>query len=251
MAALSLAFRYKTLVACFCLSAVGTGCKVYMPTLPYVPLVSERGQAEAGASVQALGQVAAYAAYSPVKHLLITASAAQNLGSSGDWSSKSTQGDVGLGCYRAFGAKGHWYVGALANYGLAHNFSRYSVPNLPAKEYQARYSRYQGQLCLARQGRTAALGVATRLTSLRFTTLTFNQAPMQEPVADLYGDWSLFARVGKGAFQGQFQVGGSTPLNAFFQSDSHPSSTATLMGLSVLIRPHLLGHRAASAQELE
>ncbi|WP_426062266.1 hypothetical protein, partial [Hymenobacter sp. B1770] len=68
---------------------------------------------------------------------------------------------------------------------------------------------------------------------------------------EVYGDWSLFARVGHGALQGQFQVGGSTPLNAFFQRDSDLASTATLVGLSVIIRPHLLGKRAPAAQELK
>lgn len=62
---------------------MSTACKVYMPTLPHTPLVREQGQAEAGVSVQLFSQGAAYGAYSPVKHLLVTTSAATTIGRSG------------------------------------------------------------------------------------------------------------------------------------------------------------------------
>ena len=252
MAAPYCALRYKAVLASFCLSLMGTGCKVYMPTLPYTPLVHERGQAEVGASVQLLGQVAGYAAYSPAKHLLVTASAAKSIGSSGGENhTKSTQGDAGLGYYYTFGNNNRWYVGALGSYGLAYTFSRFYVANSPIKEYRAHYSRYQGQISIARQGRAVAFGTAARLTNLNFASLTFNDVPVQEPVADLYGDYLFFIRVGKGAIQGQYQVGASTPLSSFFHSDSDLSSTATLVGLTLIIRPHLLGHREQPPQELK
>ena len=120
----------------------------------------------------------------------------------------------------------------------------------PLKEYRARYSRYHGQLYLARQGRRAvAYGAAVRLINLHFSSLTFTNAPVQEPVVDLYGDWLLFLRVGKGAIQGQYQVGSSSPLNSVIRDDSDLSSTATLVGLSLIIRPHLLGRTRQAEQQ--
>ena len=68
-------------------------------------------------------------------------------------------------------------------------------------------------------------------------------------MTDLYGDWLLFLRVGKGAIQGQYQVGSSPPLNSVIRGDSDLSSTATLVGLSLIIRQHLLGRTRQAEQQ--
>ena len=252
MAALSIELPKVSLLRFLGLGLLATGCRVYMPTLPYTPLVQQRGQAEVGASVHLLQQAAVYGAYSPVNHLVITASGAKNIPlASGDNSNRSTQGDVGFGYYRLFGATNHWFVGALGGVGWAATASSFLVSGSSPKEYRAHYSRLHGQLYLARVGQVVSVGATARFTTLRFSTLTFNEAPVTEPVADRYGDWAAFIRVGRGAIQGQAQVGASTPLDGFFKGDSDLSSTATLVGVSLIFRPHLSGSGAQAAPELK
>ena len=117
------------------------------------------------------------------------------------------------------------------------------------KDYRAAYNRLHGQLYLAwrNRGQSLTLGVSGRATRLDFTDLTLNGQPVPVPVADLYGDYSVFARVGQGAFQAHVQVGGSTPLQRQFRGvDSDLYSTATLAGASLIFHPHLLKSSAPS-----
>ena len=51
---------------------LATSCTVYAPMQPVMPLVSQRGQAEAGASIQMLGRMEATGSYSPVQHVVLT-----------------------------------------------------------------------------------------------------------------------------------------------------------------------------------
>jgi hypothetical protein len=199
-------------------------------------------------------QLEGYAAYSPIKHLLVTAKGATTLTGSAKGEGriiKGTQGDLGLGLYTTFW-KGHWYVGILGGHGLAQSFNRKSEPNTPLKEYRARYNYTYGQLYLALQNKDAALGVCWRLSKLDYNSLTFNGQPVQEPVADLYSDFSVFLRfivIKNGALQAQLQVGPSGPLlKPFKGKDTDLSSTATLAGLSLIVRPHMLGKGAERAK---
>ena len=50
-----------------------SSCTVYAPMQGTMPLLTAKGQAEFGASIQPIGRVEATAAYSPANHLLLTA----------------------------------------------------------------------------------------------------------------------------------------------------------------------------------
>jgi hypothetical protein len=236
-------FRLFRVAGSLSLGVLSTACKLYMPTLAPTPLV-QRNQVEVAASVQVLGQGAASVAYSPAQHFFMTASVAHNASTSGDYNVSGTQGDIGAGLYHTFGADKQWYAGFIGTMGRARSSSSFNqTGNSPPRDYRAEYDRRSGQLYLAWQGQGTAFGVTGRLTSLQFRQLTLNQLPPPEPAADLYSDYSLFARMGPGAVQSLLQVGVSVPMNNTTGGDSDLASSATLIGAGIILMPHLLRKR--------
>lgn len=150
-----------------------TGCTVYAPMQPVLPLVRQRGQLEAGASTQFTGRVEATAAYSPVRRVVLTAGGtlAPKLGDRHFLVTR--QYEVGAGLYQPLGPR--WLLSGLAGYGQA--YCRRGYVDLgffgsgTYSEYEAAYAKRFGQLGIARMEDNWALGLTYRLVRVNFDYL--------------------------------------------------------------------------------
>ena len=127
---------------------LATSCTVYAPMQPVMPLVSQRGQAEAGASIQVLGRVEATGSYSPIQHVVLTGGlmGAPRLGEQHFLA--TTQYEVGAGLYQLLGQRRHWLLSGLGGFGHAYCHRGYVDlgffgPEVYS-EYEARYAKYFG-----------------------------------------------------------------------------------------------------------
>jgi hypothetical protein len=215
-----------------------------VPTLGPVAMVQQRGQVEVGGNYRPVTMGEVYAAYSPAKHLLVTGNAAKLWNPVGhDTDASFRQVDIGLGYYTTLGSRQRWYLSALGGYGAARSDWRYEAKGTssPMKEYKARYNPTYGQVQVAYQQEGWAIGTALRLTSLQYTTLTFNGQAPTEPVGDLYLGTYWYARLGNGPVQLQVQAGASRPLPGATGSQENDLNTSSpVFGIGAVLRPHLL-----------
>lgn len=229
------------------LLGLSTACSVYVPMLAPTPLITEKGKAEVGASLRLPTQLEVYGAYSPVKHVLVFADGAHFWGIPANGASlSSTQGEAGVGGYTAFGGD-RWYVGGLAGYGANTFHSRlYNPPSTPLKEYRTRYSRTFGQLYLSWHHNSFGLGASYRISGVNYRSLTRNDVPVNDKTASLFGNAMLFMRAGSGPLQLQLQAGTSSPIPGAGGRETDVYSSEPVLGVGVVLRPHLLGNRAGT-----
>ena len=157
---------------------IGTAsCTVYAPMQPTMPLLEAVGQAEGSASIQPNGRVEALAAYSPARHLLLTAGGTlcPKLGSSNFLVSR--QYELGAGGYLPLGS--YWLLNGIGGYGQAVNNRGYRdlgiIFGSTYSEYNARYQKLFAQVGIAHIGGNRTLGFTYRLTQARFSTLTHQE----------------------------------------------------------------------------
>jgi hypothetical protein len=155
------------------LSLLAAGCTVYAPMQPVMPLVSRRGELEAGASGQFTGRLEATAAYSPLRRAVLTGAltAAPRLGN--ERFLVTRQAELGAGAYQPLG--GDWLLSATGGYGQAYSHRGYVDLDILGpgdySEYTARYHKYFGQIGLAHLGATRSVGLTYRLVKVRFSYL--------------------------------------------------------------------------------
>ncbi|GAB2957342.1 hypothetical protein GCM10027048_24820 [Hymenobacter coalescens] len=161
----------------YCLTAAAlTGCTVYAPVQPALPVINGAGQTELRASAQFTGRLEGNAAYSPVNHVLLLAS--------GDWRPqypiagarlhRNRQIGLGLGTYWSLrpgwtvqaSAGDAWAKGARTVERLGIFYGGYQY------EYFARYRKPYAQLGVVYQATRAAAGMGYRYAQVRFTSLT-------------------------------------------------------------------------------
>lgn len=153
-----------------------SGCTVYAPMQPTMPLIAAAGQAEASGNIQPNGRVEASVAYSPAAHLLLTVggTACPKLGT--NYFLVTRQYEVGAGGYTALGSAG-WLLNGLGGYGQAASNRGYKDVGIiifgpTYSEYNTRYSKLFAQVGVAKVGNRDSFGFTYRLTQVRFATLT-------------------------------------------------------------------------------
>lgn len=251
----------RNLVAASLLCAsllLATSCTVYAPMQPVMPLVSQRGQAEAGASLQATGRLEATAAYSPVARVVVTGAltAAPRLGK--EHFLVTRQYEVGAGLYQPLGQ--HWLLSALGGYGQAYCHRGYVDLAFfgpgTYNEYEASYAKYFGQLGVAYVGQTVNVGLTYRLVKVNFNYLNDSEyGPLPLP-GMLRHELAYFARSDMGkrwrlAFTTGISISGTPKLNdnlscPTYGQPEHQANRnllpAFFLGLGVAFKPARPAH---------
>lgn len=156
-----------------CLLLLAASCTVYAPMQPVMPLVSQRGQVEAGASVQVLGRVEATGSYSPIQHVVLTGGLTGSPRLGEEHFLTTAQYEVGAGFYQPLGQ--YWLLSGLG--GLGHAYCHRGYVDLGVfgpgtySEYEARYAKYFGQVGVARLGPYAEVSFTYRLVKVNFDYL--------------------------------------------------------------------------------
>ncbi|WP_223651049.1 hypothetical protein [Hymenobacter psoromatis] len=178
-----------------------TGCTVYAPMQPLMPLVRQRGQLEAGASTQFTGRVEATGAYSPVRRVVLTAGGtlAPKLGDR--YFLVTRQYEVGAGLYQPLGPR--WLLSGLAGYGQAYCRRGYVDLGIfgPGvySEYEAAYAKRFGQLGIAYGEDSRAISLTYRLVRINFDYLRdADYGPLPLPAMTRH-ELALSNRLGFGA----------------------------------------------------
>ncbi|GAB3662816.1 hypothetical protein GCM10027594_32060 [Hymenobacter agri] len=235
---------------------------MYVPATPSTPLLRSQGEVEITASVRPQGSLETSAAWVPAEHVLLTVegslqqsdgSETRN-GTTTDFQNLHKQAGVGVGTYHLLGADKSVYLGAVAGFGLAsasiydNHFNPFDFLFGGADQlahYQATYQRYYGQLYVAKTTPLLSYGASLRTTFVHYSELTRNDVPISSPTK-FYVEPTFFTRIGRGAWQGQATLGFSQPNTLDRNSPDHrnvsPANLITSVG--VVLRPHLLGHRA-------
>jgi hypothetical protein len=179
------------------LPLLAAGCTVYAPMQPVMPLVSRRGELEAGASGQPTGRLEATAAYSPLRRAVLTGAltAAPRLGS--ERFLVTRQVELGAGVYQPLGDR--WLLSATGGYGLAYCHRGYVDLGIfgpgTYSEYTARYHKYFGQVGLAHLGALGTVGFTYRLVKVNFNYLeSLEHGPLPLP-GMLRHELAYFARL--------------------------------------------------------
>lgn len=258
-------FRFRFLLPTVAGTALLGGCAVYVPITPSTPLVSSKGEVEVTAALRGLTSLEASGAWSPAAHVVVTAETALQVSNGHETSNTTTvqytsvhkQVGVGVGTYRLVGAARSVYLGATGGVGFAKadiydpHADDLLVPLLgkrPTTYFDATYQRYYGQLYAAHRGPGASYGVSARGTFVHYSRLLRNGEAITSPT-HFYLEPTLFVRAGRGPLQFQGTLGLSMPVpTAPVGADQRNLSPATLLiSAGVVLRPHLLGHRAAQA----
>jgi hypothetical protein len=156
---------------------LATSCTVYAPMQPLMPLVSQRGQVEAGASSQFTGRLEATGAYSPVRRAVVTGAltVVPKLGK--EYFLVTRQYEMGAGLYQPLGER--WLLSALGGYGQAYCSRGYVDAGFfgpgTYSEYKARYAKYFGQVGVAYTGPILKHGITYRLLKADFDYLVDSQ----------------------------------------------------------------------------
>ena len=153
---------------------VATSCTVYAPMQPVMPLVRQRGDIEAGASLQPSGRLEAQAAYSPLPHCVVAGA--------GTWATRldqqnylvSRQGEVGLGSYWSLTPK--WLLSTLAGGGTAYTDRQYTFWGTERRA--GSYSKAFGQVGLAYMGEQGSFSLSYRLARVSYRELETEIGPL-------------------------------------------------------------------------
>lgn len=160
-------------------SAIGTilaatSCTVYAPMQPVMPLVRQRGDIEAGASLQLSGRLEVQAAYSPLPHCVVTGA--------GTWATRlgqqnyliSRQAEAGLGGYWSLTPK--WLLSTLVGGGAAYTDRQYTFWG--AERRAGSYSKAFGQVGLAYMGEQGSFSLNYRLARVSYRELETEIGPL-------------------------------------------------------------------------
>jgi hypothetical protein len=157
------------------ITALGlTGCTVYTPLQPALPTIRQAGQVELRAAIQPSLRGEASVAYSPIKHVVLTAA--------GSWRPqlsvydtslyKARRSEVGIGTYWPLNSV--WTLSALGGYGWGRTNLRLSEVGIIwnfSTNYFARYQTRFGQFSLSRQLYPFTASFGYRLTRVTFQEL--------------------------------------------------------------------------------
>lgn len=254
----SILFRFSrqaSSIGAVVLSWLLSACSVYAPMQPHMPVLRAAGQAEVQANWLPASRFDANAAYSPLRYVVLTAAGSfRPRGGYDTTYFNSRQYAVGVGSY--WPATGHLLVSGLLGGGHAVSERSFREPNIffsPTDElavYRARYRKLFGQLGVAYEWERVTLGVTYRLTSVDFTTITYNGQAL--PITTmLRGEPMLFLR-GNGLSdqqpawaQLQMTIGlsssvGQSPVNEGF-NDRRIRNSAFTAGMGVVFYPHRFG----------
>ncbi|TGD83176.1 hypothetical protein [Hymenobacter wooponensis] len=235
-----------------------TGCAVYVPTVPSTPLLKEKGDIEVTAAVRGLTSFEGSAAYSPVSHLLVVGEVAGQSSQGSETRNNATfnyrnshrQAGLGLGMYRMIGKDKATYFGAIGGVGFARTniYDASGSVLLPLfgslVHYEANYTRYYGQLYIAKQSAGRSYGLSLRNTFVSYSKLLRNDEP--HPSSNrFFLEPTCFVRIGEGAVQGLGTLGFSIPGHAERQNQDRRNITPTTMLISagVVVRPQLFWKR--------
>lgn len=151
------------------LLALLASCTVYAPMQPTLPLLTERGQADFGASIQPNGRLEATAAYSPWERVVVLGGLT-GLPRLGEHNFLATaQYEVGAGGYQLLG---NWLLGAQLGYGQAYSHRGFEQVLGGYREYEASYQKQFVQAGVAYQGILRGVSLTYRLTQVQFSYLT-------------------------------------------------------------------------------
>ncbi|WBO84790.1 hypothetical protein [Hymenobacter yonginensis] len=240
------------------LTVLLNACSVYAPMQPHMPMTRAAGQAEAQLNWLPTSRFDASAAYSPLRYMVLTAAGSfRPRGGYDTTYFNSRQYEVGVGSY--WPATNRLLVSGLLGGGHSVSERSFREPNIffgstdELAVYQARYRKLFGQLGVAYEWERVTLGATYRLTSVDFTTITYNSQAL--PIENmLRGEPMLFLRVNGLSDQQpawaqlQMTVGLSTPLgqeplNEGF-NDRRVRNSAFTAGIGVVFYPHRFGtHR--------
>ena len=177
--------RYPILLSLLLLLMSLGSCVVYTPLQPSVPLLRDKGQAEVVGSAYLAGRVEGSAAYSPVRHVLVRAAGGLRTDGRDTMYFRTRQLEVGVGTYWSLGQR--WLVGGSAGYGWGQSSRTFYDTNYllffrrdttTVYRYAARYGKPFGDVFVAYENGPFAMGLAYRLSQVRFTTLTNNDQPI-------------------------------------------------------------------------
>ncbi|WP_400192185.1 hypothetical protein [Hymenobacter sp. B81] len=230
-------------LAALAASALLSGCAVYTPSLPTVPLVQQGGQAEVQASLATFTKPGLSVAYSPLRHVVLTADGSFGIRSRSDNPYRTRrQASVGGGFYAVVGQ--YLHLAALGSYGTAYSALR-DQGSHDTITYQARYRPVSAQLSISFLGEGASGGLVLRHTWLDVRELRRNGQPVTG-LATAYFEPTAFVRTGRGPWQGQFSLGlpmvdSNARLDLPRRTQRYLATNAVVVGLGVVLRPHLLG----------
>ncbi|GAB3637385.1 hypothetical protein GCM10027422_29750 [Hymenobacter arcticus] len=196
------------------------------------PALYGKGQVEVAGSAYFNKRVHGAINYSPVRHLLVRAAIDGKSDSQDSTYARIGQYELAAGTYWPLGEE--IVLGALVGGGQAHSQVRYRTNETiysTQYQYDARYNKLFGELYGTWQiGPTVQLGLAYRLTQVRFTSLTNLGQPLSltsmlrgEPLFFLRSTFG-FRPSGQRLAYVQAGIGGSTLLRARPAQASGPES---------------------------
>lgn len=163
----------KALLVSLVLLLLAASCTVYAPMQPAMPLVSQRGQSEAGISGQCTGRLEATAAYSPLYRAVLTGGLTAAPRLSREHFLVTRQYEVGAGAYQAAGPR--LLLSAVGGYGQAYCHRGYVDLGIfgpgTYSEYEASYAKCFGQTGIAYLGDNTTLSLTYRLVKVDFNYL--------------------------------------------------------------------------------
>jgi hypothetical protein len=142
-----------------------TGCTVYVPLQPIMPLVAEKGQLEATASLQFTGRLETTAAYSPAPHVVLTGAGTLGLWTKGKEYLRTRQGELGAGGYWTLGNQ--WLLSATGGVGTAHVNRRNCL--FGCNELEGQYRKIFGQVGVAYEGWRKTSSFTYRLSNAQYS----------------------------------------------------------------------------------
>ncbi|MBT9393415.1 hypothetical protein KLP40_09590 [Hymenobacter sp. NST-14] len=239
-------------------SLLTVGCSVYVPLLPAAPQLREKGQVEVQANSYFNRRWEAGATYSPAKYVLVRAAAgirtSPNRRADSARYESSRQYELAAGGYLPLGRNG--LVSGLAGFGQARSASAYNEGGVirpqEYNDFRARYHRRFAELAASYffPGRRSGLtvGVAYRLSGVRFEELTYNGQPVDVRRLTRH-ETMAFCRFGSPEsavpwLQGQLALGASTePRRAFDPTRTYAEARVRAgipyLALSLIVLPHL------------
>jgi hypothetical protein len=157
-----------------------SSCAVYRPMQCAAPALYDKGQVELAGSAYFNTRLHGAANYSPVRHLLVRAALDEKGDSNDSTYARSRQYELAVGTYWPLGKQ--VVLGALIGAGQARSQVRYRPieTSFPIQyEYDARYNKLFGEAYGTwRIAPAMQLGVAYRLTHVRFTNVTNLSQPL-------------------------------------------------------------------------
>ncbi|MVN78573.1 hypothetical protein GO988_19755 [Hymenobacter sp. HMF4947] len=149
-------------------------CTVYAPMQPVMPLVRQRGQFDAGASLQSSGRLEATAAYSPVSHCVVAGAGTVAVRTGQQNYLITRQAEISLGGYWDLSPK--WLLSTLGGGGYAYADRQYTFWGTERRT--GTYAKLFGQVGLAHLGEWSSFSVTYRLAQVDYRELRTEIGPL-------------------------------------------------------------------------